>query len=84
MYACSVEDHLSDPLFDQGVTGLVSICLNKGSTAVKASVALGACTGSTIAFEVLSLPTMFTGNCRYGGPFLRPFTKISEQTQLSH
>ena len=57
------EYRLSDLLFDQVVTGLVSIRLHEGSAAVIASVALSTSASSTIAFDMLGLPTMFTGNC---------------------
>jgi hypothetical protein len=60
--------------------GHVGVGLNKGSAAVTASVTLGTKAGIVIPFEVLGLPTMFTGGCRYGGPFLGPFTEMSVST----
>lgn len=60
-----------------------------GLTAVIASAALGTSVGSVIPgppvrFDVLGLSTMLGGDCRRGGPFLRPLTKIPTSRQLSH
>ena len=67
-YPTPVESKLGNLGFDQRVTRFVGVRFNEpvrrcGSAAVKATVTLRTATGGAVAFDLLSLTTMFASNC---------------------
>lgn len=62
-YPASVEAKLGNLGFDQRVPRLVGVRFDERSSTVKAPIPLGTRTGGTIAFDLLSLTTMFASNC---------------------
>ena len=62
-HPASVESKLGNLGFDQWITRLMGVCFDERSATVKATVALRTGTGGAIAFDLLSLTTMFASNC---------------------
>ena len=62
-YPTPVESKLGNLGFDQRVTRFVGVRFDERSAAVKAPVTLRTATGGAVAFDLLSLTTMFASNC---------------------
>ena len=62
-YPASIESKLGNLGFDQRITRLMGVGLDECSATVKATIALRTGTGRAIAFDLLSLSTMFASNC---------------------
>ena len=67
-YPTPVESKLGNLGFDQRITRLMGVCFDEpvrrcGSATIEAPIPLRTATGGAVAFDLLSLTTMFASNC---------------------